>query len=451
MITCNIDEETKPVYAHSHMLTFHNNYECISVQYPKCMQFISTGSFSSTASVKPNSFDVRHEPGQVGIVLWLLERTGTMEIFLFLLQQNSGDDGHDKDTKEKEKHRNKDNSPKAASSPTLAELNTEGPRMKRPALPSSYSPPNAATLPPHFSSAVSDSSSSSQPPPRLAFAEREGYDDLSASFRSLYKSIFGQSVNGGEYLNATTTEDAFQISVPSIDPTCSNSSLPLGASAASLFIPGHENYSPQLTSLMDSFRDIAETNSWDKLDPAQIHGLMESFKAGEHDKFGLDPDMYANLSASFTQFLSQLNNKFLVGGSASVTHLNEYHQSHLSRMPQAHMMSRLPPKYGRQADSLTAYSIHQTSPPSSSYHSANRTPSPHISPPSAHIAPLCGPITSSHSHMDPHYTSFLTPIQGHTPPLASSAQPTDTPDVPIRSAATDLFDEEDDFDWSKLM
>lgn len=400
----------------------------------------------------PNSFVLLNHLSDVLVMCTSIRNKGNL---FFFLQQNSGDDGHDKDTKEKEKHhRDKDNSPKTASSPTLAELNSEGPRMKRPALPSSYSPPNAATLPPHFSSAVSDSSSSSQPPPRVAFAEREGFDDLSASFRSLYKSIFGQSVNGGDYLNTATTEDAFQISVPSIDPTCSNSSLPLGASAASLFNPGHQNYSPQLTSLMDSFRDIAETNSWDKLDPAQIHGLMESFKAGEHDKFGLDPDTYANLSASFSQFLSQLNNKFLVGSSASVPHLNEYHQqaqSHLSRMPQAHMVSRLPPKYGRQADSLTAYSIHQSSPPTSNYHSANRTPSPHISPPSAHIAPLCGPITSSHSHMNPHYTSFLTPIPGHTPPLTSSAQPTDTPDVPIRSAATDLFDEDDDFDWSKLM
>lgn len=112
------------------------------------------------------------------------------------------------------------------------------------------------------------------------------------------------------------------------------------------------------------------------------------------------------------------------------------------------MLNRMPPKYGQQADNMSPYGIHRTSPPSSNFHSVNRTPSPHISPPSVHMAPMCGPITSSHSHMNPQYTSFL---QGHTPPLPSIAQPTDTSDVPIRSAATDLFDEEDDFDWSKLM
>lgn len=374
-------------------------------------------------------------------------------VLFHLLQQNPSDDSHDKDAKEKERYRDRDNSPKTAASPTLAELNTDGPRMKKPAFPSPYSPsaPTATSLPPHFSSAVSDGSLSSHPSPRIAFAEREGFDDLSASFRSLYKSIFGQSVNSGEYINAPTSVDAHQLPVPSVDPGCSNSSLVLGASAASLFNPGHQNYSPQLTSLMDSFRDIAESNSWDKLDSAQIQGLMESFKAGEHDKFGLDPEAYAELSVSFNQFLSQLNNKFLTSSAGSIPRLNEYHHqphSHLGRMSQAHMISRMPPKYGRQGDSMMPYGIHRTSPPSSNFHSANRTPSPHISPPSAHMAPMCGPITSSHSHMSPHYTSFL---QGHTPPLPSIAQPTDTSDVPIRSAATDLFEEEDDFDWSKLM
>ena len=41
----------------------------------------------------------------------------------------------------------------------------------------------------------------------------------------------------------------------------------------------------------------------------------------------------------------------------------------------------------------------------------------------------------------------------HSPPMTSVTPPTNaTQDtVPIRSAATDLFDDDDDFDWSKIM
>ena len=353
----------------------------------------------------------------------------------------------------------KEDSPRA-SSPTLAELNAEeASKPKRPARSSSYtfSPPSG--VPPHYSSSVSDSSSPCHLPPRIAFTEREGYDDLSASFRSLYKSIFGHSVNAGEYINEPTElDDVQQLPAVSGGLSSSNTSLPLGASAASLFDPTSRNYSPQFTSLMDSFRDIAESNNWDKLDPAQIQGLMESFKGGEHDKFGLTPEVYSDLASSFNQFLTRLNNRFLTGNSMNSPHLAEYHhqaqQHHPSRV--AHMMGRgcstSTPKYGHQRESMSPFGMPHASPPSASnYHTANSSTSPHISP-SGHMVPMCGAMTSTHSHLSPHYSSFA-PVHGHASTLTSVAHVGGPTEIPIKSVVTDLFDdaEDDDFDWTKLM
>ena len=312
-----------------------------------------------------------------------------------------------------------------------------------------YLPLSSSTIPPHYSSAVSDSSSSSCPPPQVAFAEREGFDDLSASFKSLYKSIFGHSVNSGEYINAPPPFDTPPIPATSSDFGGSGTSLPLGASAASLFNTSGRNYSPQFTSLMDSFRDIAETNSWDKLDPAHIQSLMESFKAGEHTKLGLDPEVYSDLAASFNQFLSRLNNRFLTGNSSTSPHLGEYHQQQTRRHSGlSHMLARPHPEYSQQRDSMSPFHVPHASPPNSSFHNV-RTPSPRISLPS-HMAPMCGPMTSTHSH----YSSFMNPVQHSTPTMAPQRE---TIDIPIKSVVTDLFDDQsveddfDDFDWTKLM
>ena len=397
--------------------------------------------------------------------IYLLMSTLTeylMKYQLSIFLQGSAEENHEQDTREKEteqqqrqqRHRSKDGSPRV-SSPTLAELNAEeASKPKRPALSSyPFSPPSG--IPPHYSSPVSDSSSSSHPLPRVAFAEREGYDDLSASFRSLYRSIFGHSVNSGEYINEPRESDNMQ-QLPTVSSglSGSNASLPLGASAASLFDPTSRNYSPQFTSLMDSFRDIAESNNWDKLDPAHIQGLMESFKGGEHDKFGLNPEAYSDLASSFNQFLVRLNSRFLTGNSTNSPDLAEYQQHHHSRV--AHMMSRgastSTPKYDHQRESLSPFGMPHVSPPSTSnYHTANSSTSPHISP-SGHVVPMCGAMTSTHSHLTPHYSSFA-PIHGHASTLTSVAHVGGLTEIPIKSVVTDLFDdaEDDDFDWTKLM
>lgn len=288
--------------------------------------------------------------------------------------------------------------------------------------------------------------------PRIAFAEREGFDDLGASFRSLYKSIFGHSIQGsGEYFNDIPTSQGV---VPDISNSAagdlslsSGSSLPLGASTTGLF---SSLRNPQFTSLMDSFRDIADSNSWDKLDPAQIQGLMDSFKIGEHDKFGLDPDVYAELHASFNQFLSQLNNRFLTGSSDSTPQLSEYDRYSHPPSVMSHAASRVNghgmvvPKYHthHQLDMVSPLvSVHQASPPSA--FCPNRTPSPHTH----HTSPTQGQIAGGPHIINQQFGGFVN--SSHAPSLTA---PNGTQGgMPIRSVATELFDDDDDFDWSRLM
>lgn len=359
-------------------------------------------------------------------------------------------------------HREKQVSPKAVPSPTLAELNavTDGPRTKRATYMSPYSPspppPPISASYHHYSTAISDSSMNLHP--RMGFAERgDGVDDLSSSFRSLYKSIFGHSIQTGEYFNDIGHRVAPEGSSSSTsDLGLSNSSLPLGASATALF-SSVSLRNPQFTSLMDSFRDIAESNSWDKLDPSQIQGLMDSFKVGDHDKFGLEPEAYAELHTSFNHFLSQLNNRFLTGSSGSSPQLSEYSRYHnhgsgsiISHGGMGGVDGRgLPPKYHshHQLDMMSPLvSSQQASPPSGGFCGPpqNRTPSPHTSPTQAINPPPPPPLINQ------QFGGYVS--TSHTSPsLSSVAQPTGPEGMPIRSAATELFDDDDDFDWSKLM
>ena len=253
-----------------------------------------------------------------------------------------------------------------------------------------------------------------------------------------------------------------------------SSSIPLGASATALF---SSLRNPQFMSLMDSFRDIAETNSWDKLDPAQIQGLMDSFKIGDHDKFGLEPEMYEEIHTSFNHFLSQLNNRFLTGSSASSPQLSEYsrygNHSNAAVVAPPHNMGGinggLMSKFHgapHQLDMVSPLvSAHQASPPSG-FCPSNRTPTPPGGGPhhAAHTSPTQGtsmanlPSGSSSAQQQhnmggpPRYGSYAG--TGHTPPMTSSVVPPSVvaqEGMPIRSAATELFDDDDDFDWSKLM
>ena len=283
-------------------------------------------------------------------------------------------------------------------------------------------------------------------------------DHLSASFKSLYKSIFGHSVASGEYLNPPPLPPSTVTELSSSD-----SSFPLGASAFSLLQSSANaasvTYHPHFYTVMDSFRDIAETNSWDKLEPSQVQGLVESFRVAERDQFGLDAESYTRVSSSFERFFQELNSRFITGTSKGncVAELDYPGQSNVSDggcSAAQPLADTLPPTFAENPDSLPMFPISGASPPNSNY-----PPPPQmthdISPqgdltsdPSTHMPLLSTP--PSQQTKDAHFAAMYP---GHNPPLGSMATPMLTADMPGKSASTDLFenDDDDDFDWSKLM
>lgn len=324
-----------------------------------------------------------------------------------------------------------------------------GKRLKSTSTSSYHLSPPAMAPMPSFST---HNQSPGSAPYKMAF-EQEGGDNLSASFKSLYKSIFGHSVSSGEYLNPPPLPQS-----TSAELSSSDTSLPLGASALSLLNSPVGNYSPHFYSLMDSFRDIAENNSWDKLEPAQVQGLMESFKAAERDRFGLDQETYSRVSSSFSQFFQQLNSRFITGEEGSNPTLAEYHPlpgRERGGMIHPALVNRLPPTYGQQPDTTSPFPVSGTSPPGSNYCPPNRTPSPHVSP-QGHLgtSPIHPQLSAAHFHTSAtHFNTFSNPFPGPDTGLGSIVPHSGTANMPIKSAATDLFenDDDDDFDWSKLM
>ncbi len=139
--------------------------------------------------------------------------------------------------------------------------------------------------------------------------------------------MLGQSMAEGAYLNAGILP---HIPTQELGISSDSSSIPLGASATTL-LGGNEGNHTEFLSLMDSFRDIADAKTWDKLDPAHIQGLLDSFKTGQRDKFGLDAKTYADVHASFNQFVSQLSNRFVTTGNTSS--LNNYSHHALGGAP----------------------------------------------------------------------------------------------------------------------
>jgi hypothetical protein len=238
------------------------------------------------------------------------------------------------------------------------------------------------------------------------FGEDVVADPLSSSFKSLYKSIFGHSVSSGEYLNPPPLPPSVLTDLGTSDTT-----IPLGGSALSLLGtsiagPTHSasNYCPHFYTLMDSFRDIAESNSWDKLEPEQVHVLMQSFKAVERDRhrLGLDDESYSRVSSSFEQFLQQLSCRFVsdssgdesVGRDHNVADLADYHPNIPGSGGSAAqpLVDSLPPTYPENPE---MFPISGTSPPSSiNYCPQHLT----IDPPSP------TPRPSSREHVAPHHT-----------------------------------------------
>lgn len=320
----------------------------------------------------------------------------------------------------------------ATSSPTLAELNARDltSQSKRPA-----SAP-ARDLGSHITpvyTPVGDSCTTNELSPRVGFVEGDAtFDNLSASFKSLYNSLFGppmaSSSRDGNFsrppitLSTSTSTDSLSLGMPS-SPTC--------------FEPFSKQYDPQFTSLMDGLKDIAESNHWDKLSPSQIQNLRDSFHEGGHERLGMDPDSFAELSLSFSQFLSQLDGHLLPPTTSSCGLPGDFLSSpvhthiHTAQMP--------PPSY--TPFSRRDLTTHQN-----------------ISPPITALPSMAPPVVTQPHHYTTTYSTYLPPLHDPSPSLATAAASSQSPPsehLPsFKSAATDLFDDnddDDDFDWSKFM
>lgn len=310
----------------------------------------------------------------------------------------------------KEKMR-KSLSPKPGS-PTLTELNTSlhfNPPNNHPLLSTASIQAQIDLSPSLQTYNVSDSSNLSVPSPQMAFMDREGgFEDLSASFKSLYKSLFGT-------VTPTTTSGHYYQPLPPPLLSITTSSPSIATSRGILYSVADTRQNPRLSSLMDGLKEIAENNRWDSLNSSQIQSLRDSFRSGDHNEFGMDQDTFLEWSHSFNQFLSQLNN----------------------RIPTQSMSS------SSVGMVQTAFPTHQLStviPPP--------PPPPPYSQPHTLVRHTPTPIHSN-SDIDP---PFLRPLHDCTPLQTPSQSETSTPR--FRSVATDLLednDEDDEFDWSKLV
>ena len=229
----------------------------------------------------------------------------------------------------------------------------------------------------------------------ILLTREAGFEDLSASFKSLYKSLFGSM---GSNTPPVSVPDRYY-PLPQLPPQTSSNTMcsaVLGASVAGdSTIAGTRN-GPQFTSLMDGLKNIAENNRWEVLSPSQIQGLRESFKSGNHRNFGMDQETFLEWSHSFDQFLSQLDNRIPVKLTGSGMSHSSFHLS--NPLPP-------PPPYSQHTTATNSYS-------------------------------------STNSGMEPPFlTSINDPTHSHL------LKP-----HPFKSAATDLLEEdEDEFDWSKLV
>ena len=218
------------------------------------------------------------------------------------------------------------------------------------------------------------------------------FEDLNASFRSLYRSLF-DSVGGTHFPMLSSSSSSSPSSVTEVGVVTTPHATGYGRLPTSELSSSQTKLDSSLTSVMDSLRDLADNNQWDTLSPTTIQSLWETVNEGDHAQFGMDHASFAKWSDSFNQFLNQLNSHVpsssshfggSVGGAVSA-HYPQYH--------------------------------HQTAPPPPPYVPSLRAVGSVHSP----------PLLYDHTHKDP---------------------------PPFSSVATDLLndaEEEDEFDWSKLV
>ncbi|XP_077868740.1 forkhead box protein J3 [Saccoglossus kowalevskii] len=149
------------------------------------------------------------------------------------------------------------------------------------------------------------------------FESNPNFDDLSASFRSLYKQVF-ESSQGGDVPHHTSHQLPSN-SCKSAYSTVTTSSL--AGSTNSLQMSNNNNMSAnpgsscmnlgtstdwlqQLDQLKEGVR-VAGSCNFSDIDMSQFQGLMESMKQADLKNWSLDPEQFADLANSLNQFFTQ--------------------------------------------------------------------------------------------------------------------------------------------------
>ncbi|XP_033095429.1 forkhead box protein J2-like [Anneissia japonica] len=168
------------------------------------------------------------------------------------------------------------------------------------------------------------------------FDSNPNIEDLSASFRSLYKQVFDSSQGSVQFLqhvaNSSSGSHLFNMShnsngslgssggsaneIPQINvqTSCSaNNSFNLGGSASL-------DWLQNLDFLKESIRAVG-TGSFNisDIDMSQFQGLMASMRQADQKNWSLEPDQFANLASSLSQFFQQTGLLNQSNGSSSLS------------------------------------------------------------------------------------------------------------------------------------
>ncbi|KAI0213721.1 Forkhead box protein J3 [Lamellibrachia satsuma] len=290
--------------------------------------------------------------------------------------------------------------------------------------------------------------------------QNPAFQDLSESFRSLYKSVFENSETDSLNQLTRSMEASQQNSstggltnllsyncVSAMGEAYNNGSphRSRSMSSHSMVAPPHHlaggtasNAGQLMSSIdwLDSLKDgvrLASSYNWDHVstDLTQFQGLMDSMKAADQNNWSMNPEQFADLAASLKNFFTK-------------TGINQSGLSSLDSQPQFSSPAN---------DSATSYgSPHQNSYTAQAVSSASLQP-PHSYIDSHNLSPRNQVSSLPHSYIDSHNLSPRN--QAIT---VGSPYPQQTIAVPVQPSGQMVYgvtgmheDIEDDFNWDKLL
>ncbi|XP_019647073.1 PREDICTED: LOW QUALITY PROTEIN: forkhead box protein J2-like [Branchiostoma belcheri] len=247
------------------------------------------------------------------------------------------------------------------------------------------------------------------------------FEDLSASFRSLYKQVFEQSSSGQLSTSSSSGMTTLGTVATSNRSTPGNSAVfskpaptpqALAASLTASNIAG--DWLTSLDLLKESCR-LAGSYNWGDIDMSQFQGLMESMKQADLNNWCLDPSQFSDLCSSLSRFFNQTG----IAQAAS-TRLHDGGNDPLG---------------ASKASNASSYG--------SSHHSGSlgtRTS-------------IAGSMHLSGNHLSVMNASGSTSSLGSHHSVSPRAHPRPQHPIPVESAASQFTNDdiEDDFNWDSLV